>query len=182
MDVAGALAKLPRLADDDEAFPELVGRLDSLDQWPIAVAQLRSAVDAEDSRQLLMDTVSEAALYYGSRTRGDEIMLVHAATAPNAVLRVLPSLPVDQWLASQQAAWIATAAVVTMYDGTLPSPGSRPAPVRCADDTFALAVEHKDEHVIKFADTALDVFAWTANEAVLAATHRAANEIPATDS
>jgi hypothetical protein len=181
MNVAGALAKLPRLADDDEAFPELVSRLDSLDEWPTAMAQLRSAVDAEDARHLLMDIVAEAVLYYGSRTRGDEIMLVHAATAPNAVLRVLPSLPVDQWLASQQAAWIATAAVVTMYDGTIPTSASRPAPVRSADDTFALAVEHKDEHVIKFADTALDVYAWTSNEAVLAATHRAAAEIAPTE-
>lgn len=181
MDVASALTKLPRLADDDEAFPELVSRLGSLEQWPTSIAELRPAADADDARQLLRDIVTEATLYYGSRERGDEIMLVHAATAPNAVLRVLPSLPIDQWLASQEAAWSAAAAVVTMYDGALRPSDGRPAPVRSADDTFALAVEHGDEHVIKFADAALDVYGWTSSRRALEATHRAAAEIVIAD-
>jgi hypothetical protein len=37
------------------------------------------------------------------------------------------------------------------------------------DDVFARAVEHRDEHVIKLADTALDVFERTGDPQALAA-------------
>jgi hypothetical protein len=114
---------------------------------------------------------------YGSRKRGDEIMVVHAATAPNAVLRVLPSLPTDLWMESQRAAWMASAAVVTMYDSPIATHGQHPAPINSAEETFARAIEHQDEHVIKLADTALDVYAWTSDERALAAAHRAAADI-----
>jgi len=177
LDVRGALANLPRLANDDARFPELVSRLDDFAPWPTAAAALRLASDARDSQRLLTDIVTEATLYYGSRKRGDEIMVVHAATAPNAVLRVLPSLPTDLWIESQQAAWMATAAVVTMYGSPVDSHGRQPAGIHSAEETFALAVEHKDEHVIKLADTALDVYAWTSDERALAAAHRAAVDI-----
>jgi hypothetical protein len=42
-----------------------------------------------------------------------------------------------------------------------------------ASDTFGRAVEHGDEHVIKFADTAMDVFSRTGNPAAIAAARRA---------
>jgi hypothetical protein len=48
-----------------------------------------------------------------------------------------------------------------------------PAP----EDTFAWAVDHGDEHVIKFADTAADVYARTGNADALAGTIRAADLI-----
>jgi len=44
-------------------------------------------------------------------------------------------------------------------------------------ETFARAVEHGDEHVIKFADTAADVCARTGNADALAAAIRAAQLI-----
>jgi len=177
LDVRGALGGLPRLADDDARFPELVSRLGALPPWPTAVAALQAPTDAQDAQRVLRDIVTEATLYYGSRERGDEIMVVHAATAPNAVLRVLPSLPTDLWVQSQRAAWMATAAVVTMYDSPIPPNDTQRAPVRTAEETFARAVEHRDEHVIKFADTALDVYGWTSNERALVATQRAAADI-----
>ena len=44
-------------------------------------------------------------------------------------------------------------------------------------DTFARAAEHGDEHVIKFADTAVEVFARTGHPDAIAAAHRAAELI-----
>ncbi len=44
---------------------------------------------------------------------------------------------------------------------------------RAAEETFTLAVEHGDEHVIKFADTAADVYARTGRRDALAAAIRA---------
>jgi hypothetical protein len=52
----------------------------------------------------------------------------------------------------------------------LPDPPSGP---QAAAETFARAVAHGDEHVIKFADTAADVYARTGNSDVLAAAIRA---------
>jgi hypothetical protein len=52
----------------------------------------------------------------------------------------------------------------------VPDPPSGP---QAAEETFARAVGHGDEHVIKFADTAADVFARTGNPGALAAAIRA---------
>src|SRR5215471_8286240 len=52
----------------------------------------------------------------------------------------------------------------------LPDPPGGP---QAAEETFARAVEHGDEHVIKFADTAADVYARTGNPGALAAAIRA---------
>ena len=46
-----------------------------------------------------------------------------------------------------------------------------------AADTFARAVEHGDEHVIKFADTAVELFARTGDPDAIAAALRAAELI-----
>jgi hypothetical protein len=81
-------------------------------------------------------------------------MLVHAATAPNAVLRVLPSLPDDLWAPSAAAAWSASAAIHAAYASATSAPPARPAAT--AADAFGRAAQHGDEHVIELADTALD--------------------------
>jgi len=52
----------------------------------------------------------------------------------------------------------------------LPDP---PAGPQAAEETFARAVGHGDEHVIKFADTAADVYARTGDRDALAAAIRA---------
>jgi hypothetical protein len=63
------------------------------------------------------------------------------------------------------AAWAAAAALTAVYAPTAPAarntlPDSPGGP-QAAGETFARAVEHGDEHVIKFADTAADVYART---------------------
>src|SRR5690242_14986368 len=57
---------------------------------------------------------------------------------------------------------------------TLPGPPNGP---QAAEEAFGRAVEHGDEHVIKFADTAADVFARTGNPSALAAAIRATHLI-----
>ncbi|MCO6010653.1 hypothetical protein NE236_37420 [Actinoallomurus purpureus] len=101
-------------------------------------------------------------------------MLVHAATAPMAVLRTLPALPRNQWAASLYAAWAASAAVTAAYLPAAPAPRhSPPTAPDSADEVFARAVRHQDEHVIKLADTCLDVYDRTGNPDALAAVIRA---------
>ncbi|MEW2386413.1 hypothetical protein AB0873_30740 [Micromonospora sp. NPDC047707] len=60
----------------------------------------------------LESLVDGAAWAYLGLGHGSPVLLVHAATAPNAVRHVLPVLPTEQWLPSLTAAWAAVAAVV----------------------------------------------------------------------
>ena len=106
-------------------------------------------------------------------------------TAPNAVLRVLPVLDSELWAPSLTAAWAASSALTAIYApaGAAPwapgdgEPPPAPAGADQAASTFARAVEHGDAHVVKFADTALDVFGRTGNPDALAAAHQAADLI-----
>jgi hypothetical protein len=103
-------------------------------------------------------------------------MLVHASTAPTAVLRALPALPGELWIPSLDAAWLATAAVTAAYRNT-EAPAEKVAEALAqtgdAQETFERAVRHKDEHAVKFADAALDSFERTGNREALAAATRA---------
>ena len=92
---------------------------------------------------------------------GAPVMLVHAVTAPAAVLRVLPALPARLWGPSLDAAWAATAAVSAAY-----SPGE-PRPVQSVDgDPMEAAAATSDPHAIKFADAALDSLARTGDAGI----------------
>ena len=75
------------------------------------------------------------------------------------------------------ASWAAAAALTASYAPAatairtdLPD---APAGPQAAEETFARAVEHGDEHVIKFADTAADVYARSGADDALAAAVRA---------
>ena len=105
-------------------------------------------------------------------------MLVHSATAPNAILRALPALD-SATVGAQRGGGLgrgrgadrdATPRPAPAAHTALPDPPSGP---QAAEETFARAVEHGDEHVIKFADTAADVYTRTGNPDALAAAIRA---------
>ncbi len=151
------------LADrTDGGFPARLGRVRALPVWAASVD------GPEEARRRLTELVRAATHRYATHGHGDEVMLVHAATAPNAVLRALPVLPRALWVPSLRAAWTASAAVTAMY--------APDAPVACdppgsftAEEVFERALAHGDEHVIKLTDTALDV----GDEQALAAALRA---------
>jgi hypothetical protein len=171
---AAALADVPRLPDQTGGIQERLARLADLGGWSDSMAALRAPATPADVPDLLAGLVDGAVLRYRTHGHGSGVMLVHSATAPNAVLRVLPALPQDQWVDSLAAAWAASATVTSIYtpaaateETDLPAPAASPA------DALALAVRHGDEHVIKFADTAADTYARTGDPAALAAAVRA---------
>jgi hypothetical protein len=84
------------------------------------------------------------------------------------VLRTLDALPRELWAPSLHAAWTASAAVTAMYAPSEPA-DHVPSARLTAGEVVELALAHGDEHVIKFADTALDV----GDEQALAAARRA---------
>ncbi|WP_446038689.1 questin oxidase family protein [Streptomyces sp. SID1121] len=115
----------------------------------------------EVARERLAELVTAAVHRYATHGHGEPIMLVHAATAPNAVLRTLPALPPELWAPSLEAAWAASAAVTAAYAPDDPAPY---APTSLPpEEIFARAAAHGDDHTIKFTDTALDVAAFGAS-------------------
>lgn len=145
-----ALDAVPRVEQEGGIRPRLA-RIAEVPDWPGAPESA-----AEAARERLTELVRAATHRYGTRAHGAPVMLVHAATAPNAVLRTLPALPREWWEPSLRAAWAAAAAVTAAYSPAVPQ-AVPDAGALTAEEVFARAVAHGNEHTVKFADTALDV-------------------------
>ncbi|MEU1131414.1 questin oxidase family protein [Streptomyces sp. NPDC005900] len=160
---AEALDAVPPITDRAAGgFPDRLARVRGLPVWAASVT------DPDQARRALAELVRAATHRYATHGHGDEVMLVHAATAPNAVLRALPALPRALWVPSLRAAWTASAAVTAMYAPDAPV-AYEPRGSVAAAEVAELALAHGDEHVIKFTDTALDI----GDERALAAALRA---------
>jgi Questin oxidase-like len=174
---ADALAAVPRIVGQSGGIGERLGRLAVLPGWPAALAAAPIPAVPEALRSWLAELVDAAAMRYLYYGHGEGIMLVHSATAPNAILRTLPALDTRLWAPSVTASWAAAAALTAVYAPAAPAAQTElpdsPAGPHAAEETFARAVEHGDEHVIKFADTAADVYGRTSNRDALAAAVRA---------
>ncbi|MEE6263067.1 hypothetical protein [Plantactinospora sonchi] len=173
LDADAALDALPRLPMQRGRVAERLGRLAALPGWPETVAGLRPAADPEQARTRLTELVTAATVRYLTLGHASPVLLVHTATAPNAVLHTLPALPTELWAPSLSTVWATTAAIVAGY---APPPG-RPAPrgpavpdgPDAAAEVVDHAVRHGDEHVIKFTDTAAEVYTRTGDRDALAA-------------
>ncbi|MER5208696.1 questin oxidase family protein [Streptomyces sp. NPDC002825] len=145
---AAALNAVPPVPDQDGGIRARLAQLTAFPVWG-------GAPDPNAAKELLTELVAAATHRYASHGHGEPIMLVHAATAPNAVLRVLPALPRELWAPSVAAAWAAAAAVTAAYTPREAAPyaGTGLSP----EEVFERAAAHGDDHTIKFTDTALDV-------------------------
>ncbi|MEH0938446.1 hypothetical protein [Micromonospora psammae] len=167
-DIVTALAGLPRIADRSGGIRERLERLRDVPGWEGAVAAPRPARTPADAERGLVTLVHRAALDYLRFGHGQAVMLVHAVTAPTAVLRTLPSIDPALWAPSLTAAWSATAAVTAVYAPPTGTPPPAVAP-GTPEEVFARAARHGDAHVVKLADAVLDAHAATGDERVLAA-------------
>ncbi|WP_151774018.1 questin oxidase family protein [Streptomyces abyssomicinicus] len=165
-----ALAAVPRVGPNRGGIRERLALLGSAPGWTGATASLRAPAGPREAQETLAELVTAATGRFAVHAHGDPVMLVHAATAPNAVLRTLPALPRELWEPSLRAAWAASAAVTAVYA----TPAAEvPRVSGTGEELFARAVEHGDEHVIKLADTALDVAARSGNGECLVAVEQA---------
>ncbi|GGY02174.1 questin oxidase family protein [Streptomyces hiroshimensis] len=161
-DADDALDAVPAIRVREGGFPTRLALVGGLPAWSGDV----TGPDA--ARRGLTELVRAATHRYATHGHGDATMLVHAATAPNAVLRSLRALPRTLWVPSLHAAWKASAAVTAMYAPAEPVPAVPPRRIS-AGEVVERALAHGDEHVIKLTDTALDV----GDEQALAAALRA---------
>ncbi|MFF7446416.1 MULTISPECIES: questin oxidase family protein [unclassified Streptomyces] len=145
-----SLDAVPAIEPGHLGFRNRLGAVRHLPTWADDVS------DPATARARLTELVHAATHRYATHGHGEPTMLVHAATAPNAVLRTLDALPRTLWAPSLHAAWNASAAVTAMYgpaDGVTYTPPARLTP----EEVLERALAHGDEHVIKLTDTALDV-------------------------
>lgn len=174
---AAALAVVPRIADQSGRISERLQRLHGLAGWQAALGAAAIPASPDQVRAWLAGLADAAATRYLEYGHGNAVMLVHSATAPTAVLRTLPALHESLWAPSTAAAWAAAAALTAIYAPAVPAPAAvlpaAPTGPLAAEEVFARAVDHGDEHVIKFADTAADVHARTGRPAALGAVIRA---------
>jgi hypothetical protein len=167
-----ALDGVPRVPVQHGTVADRLGQLDGLDGWPDALAALRPPAEPPRLVLQLRALVDAAARRYASYGHASPVLLVHTATAPNAVLQTLPVLPPALWPASAAAVWTAVAAITAAYATAFSTDSpSAPGEPQAALD---LAVAHGDEHVIKLTDTVMDVADWGGGTAALAASARAA--------
>ena len=181
LDPFAALDAVTRIPSQQGNLAARFGQLAEGPGWRSSVARLHPASGPDQVPARLTDLVTAATLRYLSHGHGQPVLLVHTATAPNAVLHALPALPADQWVPSLNAAWATTAAIFAAY-----APPERAAPRSAPPaagrgavaDLLDRAVAHGDEHVIKFADTAAEVYTRTGDVDALAAAHYASTLIP----
>lgn len=176
---AAALDTLPALPDRTGLIAHRLTRLGDLPSWPGALAALDVPTDPAAVPAALASLVDAATARYLRVGRAAPVLLVHTATAPNAILHCLPVLPTALWRASLVAGWAAAAAITVTYAGPA---GPRPAALLSGGNPASVlldrAADHQDEHVIKFADTAVESYERTGDPAALAAVHLAADLIP----
>jgi Questin oxidase-like len=176
LDPLTALDAMPRIPSQQGNLATRFGQLTEESGWPASVAKLRPATTPGEAETRLADLVTAATLRYLSHGHGQPVLLVHTATAPNAVRHALPALPPALWVPSLNAAWAASAALFAAY---APREGTAPAPqpalsggAGAAAEVLDRAVDHGDEHVIKFTDTAAEVYDRTGRTEALAAALR----------
>jgi hypothetical protein len=175
-DPRAALDTVPRVPDQRFGIRHRLAQLAGMSRWPEAAGAVPDA-GAGTAAARLAAVVRAAAEQHGSYGYGNPVMLVHAVTAPNAVLRVLPVLPEAMRPASLAAAWAATAAVTAAYAPAEPRPLPQPRPDLSIAELADRAVTIGDPHAIKYADAVADVLAAAPDPALLAAAVRSVEEL-----
>jgi hypothetical protein len=172
-DPRAALDAVPRVPDQRFGIRHRLAQLADVPGWAECAAA--PGVDTATVEDRLTAIVAAAVRRHHTHGHGNPVMLVHAATAPAAVLRTLPALPAALHPAALAAAWAATAAVTAAYSPAAPRP-ARAVPAD-AGEVMRRAADSGDAHAIKFADTAIEAHDRTGDPALLAAANHATDLI-----
>lgn len=152
---AQALDAMPHVPDQSGSVSARVPQLAHTPGWTEATAALRSPASADDVPSALAELTDAGVARYLSHGHGNAIMLVHAATAPNAAMLVLDALPKHLWLLTHVAIWQVCAALTAGYAPNQTWSGPLAKPADSPEEAGQLALDNGDEHVIKFTETAL---------------------------
>ncbi|WP_305786696.1 questin oxidase family protein [Symbioplanes lichenis] len=118
-DPRAALDAVPAIADQRLGIRNRLAQLADLPGWPATAGAIPGDGPVRDRLAAVVAAAVRRHTLYGY---GEPVMMVHAATAPAAVLRTLPALPVALHAPSLAAAWAACAAVTAAYSPAVPEP------------------------------------------------------------
>ncbi|MET9294131.1 hypothetical protein [Streptomyces sp. NPDC003077] len=163
-ELAAAVAALPRAPEDGPMGPHVAQRrLKALDEIP-GYQEALDWLAPEQAPRLL----SEMTLRFADVSLGHPevfpVPLIHGVTAPAAVRLVLPHLPHELYEPTLAALWQVHTAFLLAFttdrrDEDGPAWRERVPDVPPAAELSARALEHGDEHVIKFTEACLREYA-----------------------
>ncbi|EPH44870.1 questin oxidase family protein [Streptomyces aurantiacus] len=184
--VAEAVAALPRVPLDGPRGPSVAqGRLDTLGQLPGYAESLERLAPHPASRLLGDMTLQFADVYLG-HPEVFPVPLVHGVTAPAAARLVLPHLPQELYEPTLAQLWQVQSAFLLAFTTDRRDEGTAAWQTETAglpplDELGAGAVEHGDEHVIKFTEACLREYALRPDARYPAAAYAAIRRIPRLD-
>lgn len=168
-DIGSALEQLFALGIDGGIRTQM-RHLENDAGWAEAVGSIQVPARADAVPQALEALVNEAVQRYLRWAHGNAVMLVHCATAPRAAALALSALPIELWLLTFEHVWVTTAAIISAYRPPEEHRFELDSVHDLSDLRIAeLASEHGDEHVIKFAEVAIECRQRGVLEAPLAA-------------
>ncbi|MFI9720511.1 hypothetical protein ACIHFE_12755 [Streptomyces sp. NPDC052396] len=156
--MGAAIAALPRTPLDDArggraAYGRRLADPGQLAGWEQALDALTPA----HTQWLLSELTCEFAGVYLGQRKLFPVPLIHAVTAPAAARLVLPQLPEELHLPTLAALWHVNSAILLAFtadraaeDGAVREAAEAQLPP--FGELVARAVEHGDEHVIKFTE------------------------------
>ncbi|WP_327650118.1 questin oxidase family protein [Micromonospora zamorensis] len=177
-DARSALDAVPRVPDQRSGIRARLAQLADLSRWPSAAGAVPGN-NTDDVPTRLAGIVDAAVVRHGTHGYASPVMLVHAATAPNAVLRALPALPQALWVPSLAAAWAATAAVTAAYAPAEARPAPSAGTNLSLDEVMRRATDSGDAHAIKFIDALSDTYTRSGDSALLAIAAQSVEQIAA---
>lgn len=177
-DARSALDAVPRVPDQRSGIRARLAQLADLSRWPSAAGAVPGN-NTDDVPTRLAGIVDAAVVRHGTHGYASRVMLVHAATAPNAVLRALPALPQALWVPSLAAAWAATAAVTAAYAPAEARPAPSAGTNLSLDEVMRRATDSGDAHAIKFIDALSDTYTRSGDSALLAIAAQSVEQIAA---
>lgn len=155
--LAQAVAALPRISVTDGLPPGArLARVGSLPGYQQAL----ESIGADQLPDLLGDMTTTFAGIALAHPELNPVPLVHGVTAPAAVRLVLAHLPAELYEPSVAALWQVHAALLLMFTGDAAAEArvlarAMDTDVPAFDELIGRAVEHGDEHVIKFTEACL---------------------------
>ncbi|HEY4020057.1 MAG TPA: hypothetical protein VGM75_15305 [Pseudonocardiaceae bacterium] len=155
--LAAAVAALPRGASTEKLPP--AARLARVGSMPGYQAALED-IAADQLPDLLSDMTTTFAGVMLAHPKGNPVPLVHGVTAPAAVRLVLPYLPAELYEPSLAGLWQVHTALLWAFTGDAEAESdvvkrAMDTEVPGFDELIGRAVEHGDEHVIKFTEACL---------------------------
>ncbi|WP_069161857.1 questin oxidase family protein [Nocardia altamirensis] len=158
--VPAALAAVPRLPEPPSSPREGLARMRNPQSMPGYTAALTELALDHADRLISEMTANYAGVCIAHSGNGFPIPLLHGVTAPAAARLVLPQLPQHLHEPTLAALWQAQVTLLMMITTGSDGEGCALARAREAeppawDELIGRAVEHGDEHVIKFTEACL---------------------------